>query len=138
MKTADLLAIWAQHPKLTNLQTDQDLTLNNNLGSVTSMLIAGYFNFLKGTHLVIANSKDEALYLFTDLVNILGPNKVHFLPSSYIKGINHPQEDANEVKQRTETISKLKNGALSGIMVSYHDAVYEKIADLKTVKKICI
>lgn len=135
MKTADLLAIWAQHPKLTNLQTDQDLTLNNNLGSVTSMLIAGYFNFLKGTHLVIANSKDEALYLFTDLVNILGPNKVHFLPSSYIKGINHPQEDANEVKQRTETISKLKNGALSGIMVSYHDAVYEKIADLKTVKK---
>ena len=134
MKTSDLLAIWAQHPKLAQIDSSNDISLRNNLGSSTAMLIAGYFQFLEQSHLVILNNRDEALYYYTDLANVLGEQKVLFLPSSFNKGISQPKEDGHWVKQRTETLSQLKQGKKL-LVVTDHQAIYEKVANLKTVKK---
>ena len=133
MKTSDLLAIWAQHPKLAQIDSSNDISLSNNLGSSTAMLIAGYFQFLEQSHLVILNNRDEALYYYTDLANVLGEQKVLFLPSSFNKGISQPKEDGHWVKQRTETLSQLKQGKKL-LVVTDHQAIYEKVANLKTVK----
>lgn len=134
MKTADLLAIWAQHPKLNALNTKHSLGLRNSLGSSTSLLMAGCAQFLEGSHLVVLSNREEALYYYTDLVNLLGEGKVLFLPSSYNKGITDTKEDGHWVKQRTETISKLKREK-NHLVITYHQAIYEKVASLKTIKK---
>jgi len=136
LKTSDVLALWAQHPKLSALKNNHDISIENPSGSIISMLIAGYFQYMHGAHFVVCANKEQALFMFTDIYNFIGPSKVHFLPSSYPKGIVVAQEpNANDVKERTETLSKLKKGDFSGIVITYHDAVYEKVADLKTVKK---
>jgi len=135
LKTSDVLALWAQHPKLSALQNNHDISIENPSGSIISMLIAGYFQYMQGAHFVVCSNREQALFMYTDVVNFVGPIKVHFLPGSYPKGIAVSEPNANDVKERTETLSKLKKGDFKGIVITYHDAVYEKVAELKTVKK---
>ena len=136
MKTADLLALWSQHPKLETLHSHSSLGLKNALGSSIAMLIAGSFeSSISKNPLIVLSNRDEALYLYTDLVNLLGESKVLLLPGSYNKGISGSQsEDSHWVKQRTETISQF--GKNKGqVVISYHDAIYEKVASLRTINK---
>ncbi len=135
MKTQDLIQLWGSHPKLQHLFDHRKSFVENEKGSGIALLIAASFNFRAGKHLVVCEQKEDALYLFTDLSVLINPNKVHFLPSSFAKSIDKPEENVNQVKERTETLSKLDNPKFEGIIVCYHDAIYEKVASLKSVKK---
>mgnify|MGYP002620332656 CR=1 FL=1 len=79
--------------------------------------------------LFIMQDADEAGYLYHDLSQILGQQRVFFMPSSYRRAIKYGQRDAANEVLRTEVLARLTavgDGAALYI-VSYPEAVAELV-----------
>ncbi len=98
-------------------------------GSSAPMLVASAYSG-KGncpTMLVVMNDQDDAGYFYHDLMQMMGEEKVLFFPSSYKRAIKYNQKDpANEIL-RTEVLSRLSAEDGSLIVVSYPDAIAERV-----------
>ena len=82
---------------------------------------------------------EEAGYFYHDLVQVLGDARVLFFPSSFRRAIKYGQKDsANEIL-RTEVLSRLQKDGAGLCVVTYPDALAEKVVsrrelDDKTLK----
>ena len=77
--------------------------------------------------LVVMNDQDEAGYFYHDLIQMLGDEKVLFFPSSYKRAIKYNQKDPVNEILRTEVLSRISAGDTSLIVVSYPDALAERV-----------
>ena len=77
--------------------------------------------------LFILNDMEEAGYFYHDLCQILGVERVLFFPSSYRRAIKYGQKDAANEVLRTEVLSTLNKGTKGICVVSYPDALAEKV-----------
>ena len=70
---------------LTHLGGSKWIHTKGLYGSGISMLMAAVFTQNQRPLLVIAPSKEEALYIKSDLENLLAGQAIHFLPDSFVK-----------------------------------------------------
>lgn len=84
-------------------------------------------------HVCIASSKDDAAYLYDTLVTLNGEDAVLFLPDSFKRPGDLQQIDTGNVLLRTEVLSKINAHHIQPIVVSYPEAVYEKVPDLDSL-----
>lgn len=87
----------------------------------------------------ILNDLEEAGYFYHDLTQILGGEKVLFFPSSFRRAIKYGQKDAANEILRTEVLTRLQKGEEGLCIVSYPDALAEKVVsreglEYKTLK----
>ncbi|MDO4461160.1 MAG: transcription-repair coupling factor [Bacteroidia bacterium] len=75
---------------------------------------------------VVCSERDDAPYLYHDLVKLLGEDKVYFLPSSFKHRPSADGYDAQNIQLRTEAISQLFGGQ-DVLVVTYPQAVSEKV-----------
>lgn len=81
-----------------------------------------------GPHLIVANDRDTAGYLYHDLVQLIGEKPTFFLPSSYKRNPGDGGQDAQNILMRTETLSALLAGKESHLyIVTYPEALTEKV-----------
>ncbi|KAA4696208.1 DEAD/DEAH box helicase, partial [Bacteroides intestinalis] len=66
-----------------------------------------------------------------DLTQILGTEKVLFFPSSFRRAIKYGQKDAANEILRTEVLSRLQKGEEGLCVVTYPDALAEKVVSRK-------
>ena len=66
-----------------------------------------------------------------DLTQILGEEKVLFFPSSFRRAIKYGQKDAANEILRTEVLSRLQKGEEGLCIVTYPDALAEKVVSRK-------
>lgn len=66
-----------------------------------------------------------------DLTQILGTEKVLFFPSSFRRSIKYGQKDAANEILRTEVLSRLQKGEEGLCIVTYPDALAEKVVSRK-------
>ena len=70
---------------------------------------------------------EEAGYFYHDLTQVLGTEKVLFFPSSFRRSIKYGQKDAANEILRTEVLSRLQKGEEGLCIVTYPDALAEKV-----------
>ncbi len=113
--------------QLKNLIKDNSkrLFLSGATGSFKSLLVAESLN--NNQHLIILNDKEEAAYFYNDLIQLIGDEKIYFLPSSYKRSPEYGNVDASNIILRTEALNFLSSGENDGIVVSYPLAIFEKV-----------
>lgn len=75
----------------------------------------------------ILGDLEEAGYFYHDLTQVLGTESVLFFPSSFRRAIKYGQKDAANEILRTEVLSRLQKGERNLCIVTYPDALAEKV-----------
>lgn len=105
------------------------------LGSSWAMFAASIFLRSSQTYLYILDDAETAGYFYHDLNQLLKSKQVLFFPSAYKRAIKFGQIDsANEIL-RTEVLSQLQIENNPLLIVSYPEAVAEKVISKKTLKE---
>ncbi len=87
----------------------------------------------KAPLLVIADSQDDAGYLFHDLCRLFGEDTVAMLPSGYKRDIKYGQADPPSQILRTETLRRISGEKSLQAVVTYPEALAERVADRDTL-----
>jgi transcription-repair coupling factor (superfamily II helicase) len=132
-----LLDVYAAHPQINAVnalierQRSQNILLKGLNGSGAAMTIASLFSKRKSSFLCILNDLEEAGYFYNDLMQLLDDRQVFFFPSAWHRHIKYGHNDpANEIL-RTEVLSILQNEQSAQIIVTYPDALAEKVLSKK-------
>ncbi|MDU1891253.1 MAG: transcription-repair coupling factor [Dysgonomonas sp.] len=139
MKLTELQDIFQSHKNI--LATNKSLLSYRNIyvkglqGSSSSMYFAALFNKSTDNLLLILNDQESAGYFYHDLNQILGSDQVLFFPSAYKRAIKYGQIDpANEIL-RTEVMSKMQAIGQRFIIVTYPEALGEKVIAKSILEK---
>lgn len=121
------------------------VTLGGLAGSATAMLFGGFSlravtkekaskeHDCNGPMLLVADSMDAAGYLYNDLVKLLGDNGAMIFPSGYRRDIKYGQVDPPQQILRTETLNHWTSDPALRFVVSYPEALAEKVASRKVL-----
>ena len=103
-------------------------------GSAPALLFAG-MNPLKLPTLIIGDNLDDAGYIYHDLSRLLGENAVLMFPSGYKRDIKYGQIDAPSQILRTEVLNHWHNDPQLRYVVTYPDAIAERVASKDTLER---
>ncbi|WP_456094385.1 transcription-repair coupling factor [Paraprevotella xylaniphila] len=78
-------------------------------------------------YVFVLDDAEEAGYFYHDLTQILGDQEVFYFPSSFRRAVKFGQRDAANEILRTEVISRLSAGHCPLFVVTYPEAVMEKV-----------
>jgi len=101
--------------------------LKGLLGSSSSLLAASVFSNLKKNMLIVLPDKEEAAYFHNDLLQLVDKNQLLFFPSAYKRAAHFSMPDSVGMLLRTETLNKLSYSSNYYIVVSYPEALSEKV-----------
>jgi len=85
--------------------------------------------------LYLCEDREKAAYQLNDFERILGEDNVLFFPSSYRKPYQTETTDNANVLLRSEVLTKLGSSKKPKLIVSYPQAVFEKVVSHSTLKK---
>jgi len=151
LKPADLLSLFKEslpvkeivnyytEPKPAADQTDSHikrfrLHLQGLTGSSRSMVMSAVYEAVSHVHLVLLPDKESAAYFFNDLQQIVG-DRVYYFPSSFKRGFQTGIKDNQGLLSRTEVLNQLNSRARKFIIVSYPEAISEKVVNKKYLEK---
>lgn len=104
-------------------------------GSSLSFVLAETFNKQDLPFLVIFNDKEEAAYYLNDLERIIGEDNVLFYPGSYRRPYQIEETDNANVLLRAEVLNRINSRKKPAVIVSYPDALFEKVLTRKELDK---
>jgi len=129
----EIKPIYTSHPHINAVMSllennnRAEITLSGLAGSSEAVIIASLFEKKGGVFICIQNDLEDAGYLYNDLMHLMAGQDVYFVPSAYHRHIKYGHIDpANEIL-RTEVLGLLQEESPSGIIVSYPDAIAEKV-----------
>ncbi|HWR32643.1 MAG TPA: transcription-repair coupling factor [Chitinophagaceae bacterium] len=136
MSVKDLLEQYQNTPRLFQL-TDrfsfaqpQKIALRNLQGSSSQFAVAAAFLHPSCTqlnHLIILNDAEEAAYFHNTLENLTGALDIFYFPSSFKNRKNFQLLNSSHVMLRTEALTKIASGGNRKILVTYPEALFEKV-----------
>jgi len=109
-------------------QSGKTLHLKEVAGSVPAIITASLLN--KGPHLVVLQDRESAAFFYHDLMQLLSQEPVFFLPSSFKRSPEFGQPDTSSVILRTEALNRITQNNGHYILVSYPEAIMEKVPSL--------
>ena len=139
MTKKSLLQLFEEHSVATELRLllrdteSGNFKVNGLVGSGFSMFAYGVISNLHGTHLMVANDREEAAYLHNDFISILPENKVHFLPSSTRTPYRLEKVNDVDILQRTETLDAIMHRK-EVVVITYPEALAEMVVTRKELK----
>ena len=135
----DFQSIFVSNPQLKKLadwahSLERNLKISGLSGSALSLAAASLFKSKAVTQVFVWNDADEAAYLYNDLKQIAGDENVMFFPSSFKKAIRLSQLDSSNEILRTEVLNRLTNNNAPSIIVTYPEAVLQRVVSTTSVK----
>jgi transcription-repair coupling factor (superfamily II helicase) len=133
LKDSVLQSIYARHPGIkaiisSSQQAGTDVYLKGLTGSAASLVCATIFTQLKKNNILcVLNDLEEAGYFYHDCCQILNDADVLFFPSQFKRNIRYGQKDPGSEILRTEVLSHLSNDPRPCIIISYPEALAEKV-----------
>lgn len=116
------------------LEKKQSSLIKGIVGSGLSFRLANEFEKSPKTFLLIFSEAEQAAYYLNDLEHLIGEKNVFFFPASYRKAYSPEDTDNSNVLLRSSVLKSLSSKR-SKIIVTYTDAVSEKIISKHTLKK---
>ena len=129
---------YAAHPQieaaLRLLADDQlkHLFVGGLHGSSASLLASVLVGRAGRPFVFVLGDGEEAGYFYHDLVQVLGDGQVLFFPSSFRRAIKYGQKDAANEILRTEVLSRLQKDSRGLCIVTFPDALAEKVVSRRT------
>lgn len=104
-------------------------------GSASQFLIGAVAKQAHGLHVVVLNDKENAAYALNDLQDQLGEDKVLFFPSPFKYPYKQESVDNTNVLMRAETLDRIVKKPSWMVVVTYGEALSEKVVTKKQLKK---
>lgn len=102
--------------------------LLGTVGAQDAFVVRAVYQQLPGTHLIVANDKEEAAYLENNLSNLFDNKNLLFFPDSFKRPMYFEELNNSNVLLRTENINKITtSGSTGDIMITYPEALFEKV-----------
>ncbi len=144
MSVQALLSAYQQSPRLFTLadrlsySQPQRILASNLQGSTPAFLAAGVFlhsSCSELNHLFICNDAEEAAYFHNTLESLTDALNIFYFPSSFKNRKNYKLLNSSHVMLRTEALTKFAspNGQRVGALVSYPEALFEKVVLPKAI-----
>ncbi|MCB0755434.1 MAG: transcription-repair coupling factor [Flavobacteriales bacterium] len=104
-------------------------------GSANSFIASEVIKSTADHHLFVLTDKETAAYFLSDLELLMGKKKVLFYPMSYRRAYELEETDNSNVIQRGEVLNALQASTSQQIIVTYSQALAEKVISKKTLRK---
>lgn len=118
------------------------LHLKGLVGSARAFITAALFQSANTVQFVILPDQESAAFFLNDLEQLLGEREVEtekkrvlFFPGSFKRGFHSGIKDNQGLLSRTEVLNRLNSRARKFIVVSYPEAVSEKVINRKYLEK---
>ena len=136
----EILNKYGQSPKVRQItaslgQRENKVHVKGLLGSALSFVIDPLFRQAELPMLFILKDKEEAAYYLNDLEQITGADDVLFYPGSYRRPYQIEETDNASVLLRAEVLNRINSRKKPAIIVSYPEALFEKVVTRKELDK---
>jgi transcription-repair coupling factor (superfamily II helicase) len=111
--------------------------LQNLNGSAAAFVLQAIFTNEKTAnlnHLVVLSDAEEAAYFFNSIESVTGALDLFYFPSSFKSPHNFSVLNPSHVMLRTEALTKISMGGNKKILVTYPEALFEKVVMAKTLQ----
>lgn len=138
--TKQLLSLYKESLQLQKLGElisgpQQNIQISGLIGSSLSSVIANIYKSSDYGFLVILKDKEEAAYYLNDLEQMLGDKNVLFYPGSYRRPYQIEQTDNANILMRAEVLNRIYSNSKPALIVSYPDALFEKVVTKKELER---
>lgn len=127
---------------ISTLEKSDNISCVGLNGSSKSYIVAAISEIIGGHNLVICSNKEDAAYFYNDLENIFGEREVDyskkrilFYPTSYKRPYEPEKADNTYILSRTEVLQRISSGERKTIIVTYPEALSEKVITRKVMSK---
>ncbi|WP_042368008.1 transcription-repair coupling factor [Bacteroides neonati] len=133
MTITELQQLYATHPhvaatiQLLNEPSVRHLFCGGLRASAGSLFAASLIKAHSSPFVFVLGDLEEAGYFYHDLTQVMGTERILFFPSSFRRAIKYGQKDAANEVLRTEVLSRLQKGEQGLCIVTYPDALAEKV-----------
>ena len=137
-----LLEQYQNNPRLFQLADrlsfaqPQQIFLKNLQGSSAEFVVSAVFSHPSCqslNHVLVLNDAEEAAYFHNTLENLTQALDLFYFPSSFKNRKNFRILNSSHVMLRTEALTKLAAGGNKKILVTYPEAIFEKVVLPKTL-----
>lgn len=143
LSIVDIKELYAQSKKVRELkatleQEGVNIHLKGLIGSSLEFVVSSISIEEEKLQLFILPDKEEAAYFFNTLENInpeIKGKKILFYPASYKRPYQIEQTDNANVLQRAEVLNAISKNRKSALIVSYPEALIEKVVSKQQLKK---
>lgn len=111
-------------------------------GSSKPYVVAATSEIIGNLSFVICSDKEKAAYFYNDLENIYGEKdtdyskkRILFYPTSYKRPYEPEKNDNTYILSRTEVLQRISSSERKTIIVSYPEALSEKVVTRKVMTK---
>ena len=108
------------------------------MGSGLSFRLAAAFQKQDNSLLLVNENAEQAAYFLNDFERLLNPSDVLFFPASYRQPYAQETTDNANILLRAEVLKKLSTSKKPRIVVTYPQAIFEKIISQHTLKRIAL
>ena len=108
------------------------------MGSGLSFRLAAAFQKQDNSLLLVNENAEQAAYFLNDFERLLNPSDVLFFPASYRQPYAQETTDNANILLRAEVLKKLSASKKPRIVVTYPQAIFEKIISQHTLKRIAL
>ncbi|MGE0566737.1 MAG: transcription-repair coupling factor [Bacteroidia bacterium] len=128
----DLLSL-IKFPRI-NQNPQANYCLKGSAGSGFTIFLSKQFKLSPNKFLVIAPDKEAAAYLYNDFQSLLSDDNILFFPHKYRKPYTEEKTINASIQERTNVISQLSKENNSAIVVTYPEAIAEKVTIVQHLK----
>ena len=115
---------------------------SNLAASSKAFVVEETFRRMGGQHLIVCADKEDAAYFYNDLESLLGERgmdyskkQVLFYPTSYKRPYEPEKADNTYILSRTEVLQRVSTSERKTLIVSYPEALSEKVFTRKLLAK---
>ncbi|MPT36352.1 MAG: DEAD/DEAH box helicase, partial [Flavobacterium sp.] len=136
----DIVTLYEKSPKINQLaeqlqKREEKIHLKGLIGSSLSFVVQLLFQKSDLPFLLLFQDKEEAAYYLNDLENLINDQDVLFYPGSYRRPYQIEETDNANVLLRAEVLNRINSRKKPSIIVSYADAIFEKVVTRKELDK---
>ena len=139
MSKSDIISIYDKSPKIAILESTfaarNKSQATGLVGSALSFVMHSLFKKAELPLLILFRNKEEAAYYLNDLEQLLNTEDVLFYPSSYRRPYQIEETDNANILLRAEVLNRINSRKKPAIIVSYAEAIFEKVVTRKELEK---
>ena len=120
----------------TQIDTQPHLSVRGSAGSSASVFAAELFLTHKKTVLFLVDDKEEALYINSEMEDLLGKENVLYFPATHMEPYQVEKTQNANLVLRTEVLNKINSEKSPKVIVAYIGALSEKVLKKEDFKAI--
>jgi transcription-repair coupling factor (superfamily II helicase) len=109
-----------------------NIRLKGLSGSLDALVVAASFKLHPQDYLIVLHDREEASYFINDLQNLL-QKEILLFPMSYKRPYEYHETENANILMRAEVLNKLANKTGHELVVTYPDALSEKVINKRSL-----